>query len=93
MFAVNQYFEGKVASVAHNGTKGKATVGVMAAGDYEFGTSTIEIMTVISGKMKVKLPNQTDWFVYEQFQSFEVDKDVTFSVSVEEDTPYLCVYK
>ncbi|MCK5170533.1 MAG: pyrimidine/purine nucleoside phosphorylase [Bacteroidales bacterium] len=93
MFEANQYFEGKVASLVHKGAEGKATVGVMTAGEYEFGTSTLEIMTVISGKMKVKLPGQTEWVVFGKFQSFEVKKDVSFQVSVDEDTPYLCLYK
>jgi purine/pyrimidine-nucleoside phosphorylase len=93
MFNVNQYFEGKVASISHQGAEGKATVGVIAPGEYTFGTSTIEIMTVISGKMKVKQPGETEWKVYKKFESFRVEKGVSFSVSVEEDTPYLCLYQ
>ena len=41
--------------------RGPATVGVMAKGDYEFGTSTQEIMTVITGKLVVKLPGTSEW--------------------------------
>ena len=93
MFKVNQYFEGKVASLSHEGAEGNATIGVMAAGEYEFGTSTIEIMTVISGEMLVKLPEETEWKSYGKFQSFEVPKDIKFGVKVSEDTPYLCIYK
>lgn len=93
MIKVNEYFEGNVASLAFNGSEGNATIGVMKAGEYEFGTSTIEIMTVISGKMNVKLPGESKWNSYNKFESFEVKKDEKFQVSVEEDTPYLCVYK
>jgi len=93
MIKVNEYFDGKVASLALNGTEGNATVGVMEAGDYEFGTGTIEIMTVISGTMKVKLPGDTEWKTVNKFESFEVEKGVKFQVSVSEDTPYFCVYK
>lgn len=93
MFTKNEYFDGKVASLALDGAEGKATVGVMAAGEYEFGTATVEIMTVISGEMQVKLPGETEWKVYKKTESFTVDKDVKFGVKVTEDTPYLCLYK
>jgi len=92
MFAVNQYFDGKVASLSHTGAEGKATIGVIAPGEYEFGTSTIEIMTIISGKMKVKQPGDTEWKVYKKFESFRVEKGIKFKVSVDEDTPYQCLY-
>ena len=92
MFNINQYFEGNVVSISHEGAEGKATVGVIAAGEYAFGTATIEIMTVISGEMKVKQPGETEWKVYKKFESFRMEKGVTFSVRVEEDTPYQCLY-
>lgn len=93
MFQVNQYFEGKVASLSHSGSEGKATIGVMAAGEYQFGTSSVEIMTVISGHMQVKMPGENTWKTYKKFESFEVAKDIRFGVKVEEDTPYLCLYR
>ena len=92
MFDTNQYFDGKVASISHNGAEGKATVGVIAPGEYEFGTSTIEIMTVISGRMKVQLKGESDWKEYKKFESFRVEKDSSFKVQVTEDTPYQCLY-
>ncbi|MBU1438274.1 MAG: pyrimidine/purine nucleoside phosphorylase, partial [Gammaproteobacteria bacterium] len=45
MFKINQYFDGKVASIAFAGEQLPATVGVMAPGDYEFGTSQHEVLT------------------------------------------------
>ena len=44
MFKVNEYFDGKVKSVAFETTDGSATIGVMAQGEYVFGTSTVEHM-------------------------------------------------
>jgi purine/pyrimidine-nucleoside phosphorylase len=93
MFQVNQYFEGKVVSLSHLGAEGKATIGIMAPGEYQFGTSTIEIMTVISGEMQIKMPGQDTWKTYKKFESFEVAKDIRFGVKVEEDTPYFCLYR
>jgi len=93
MFKTNQYFEGKVVSIGLDSAEGTATVGVMAAGEYVFGTSTVEVMTVISGALMVKQPDETEWKTYKKYESFVVAKDVKFSVKCTEDTPYLCLYK
>lgn len=93
MFKANEYFEGKVASLALEGAEGNATVGVMAAGEYEFGTASVEIMTVISGEMAIRQPGETEYTTYKKSESFTVAKDVRFGVKVTEDTPYFCVYK
>ena len=93
MFNVNEYFEGKVKSFAFEGEEGRATIGVMAAGEYEFGTSTIEHMTVTSGTMKVMLPGESEWKNYYPFETFIVEKDKSFRVKVEGDTTYRCLYK
>jgi len=61
MFDVNEYFDAQVKSIAFNNGENPATIGVMAAGDYEFGTSTVEHMTLISGNMSVKLPAEDNW--------------------------------
>ena len=61
MFKVNEYFDGKVKSIAFTSPEGPATVGVMAVGEYEFGTASVEIMSVISGAMEVKLPGAEGW--------------------------------
>lgn len=93
MFKTNEYFDGKVKSIALESAEGTATIGVMAKGEYEFGTSSVEIMTIISGKLGVQQPGESNWRIYNKFESFEVAKGVKFKVKCEEDTPYLCLYK
>lgn len=93
MFKTNEYFDGKVKSIAFQPEEGPATVGVIAAGEYEFSTSTIEIMTVVAGKLTVLLPEKTEWKEYTKFESFVVPKGTSFKVKATEDTPYLCLYK
>ena len=93
MFKTNEYFDGKVKSIAFESSEGTATIGVMAKGEYEFGTSTIEYMTVTSGKMTILLPEETEWKTFNQFETFIVDKNKKFKVKVEEDTSYKCIYK
>jgi len=49
MFQTNEYFDGKVKSLAFQTETLPATVGVMAPGDYVFNTGDKEKMTVVSG--------------------------------------------
>ena len=93
MFAVNEYFEGKVKSLAFHVGDDDATVGVMAAGEYEFGTGTIEHMTLISGKMSVMLPGKAQWQPITVNETFTVEANVNFKVKIDEESAYLCVYK
>jgi len=93
MFKTNEYFDGKVKSIAFETAECPATVGVMAKGEYVFGTSTVEYMTVTSGRMDVKLPGETQWKTYKEFETFIVPKDIKFNVKVDGDTSYRCLYK
>ncbi|TCO78064.1 pyrimidine/purine nucleoside phosphorylase [Marinisporobacter balticus] len=93
MFKVNEYFDGKVKSMIFNPSEGPATIGVMAVGEYEFGTSTKEIMTVTNGKMSVKLPGENEWKEFKQNETFIVEANQKFQVTVLEETSYLCLYK
>jgi len=93
MFEVNEYFDGKVKSIAFNSIDGNATAGVMAAGEYTFGTSTIELMTVTSGQMQVKLPGSDSWQIFSSGETFRVEADQSFDVKMSTDIAYLCVYK
>lgn len=93
MFNVNEYFDGKVKSLGFENGEGVVTVGVMATGEYEFGTSMVEYMTVISGKMNVLLPGDTEWKPFLESETFIVDKDQKFRVKVDESTSYKCLYK
>ena len=93
MFDVNEYFDGKVKSLAFKSGDDKATIGVMAAGDYEFGTNCIEHMTLISGDMSIKLPNEDNWKDISINETFIVQANASFQVKVSCDTAYLCIYK
>ncbi|MEI7501003.1 MAG: pyrimidine/purine nucleoside phosphorylase [Bacteroidota bacterium] len=92
MFKTNEYFDGKVISIAFSTPDGKATMGVMAPGEYEFGTSTVEHMTVISGVMVVQLPDDQEWKEYKPFDMFVVPKDKKFRLRISSDAAYLCRY-
>ena len=93
MFRVNEYFDGKVKSLAFETGEGSATIGVMAAGEYEFGTSTLEFMKVTSGKLTVKLPGSPEWRDFSAGETFKVEANQKFQLRVETDSSYLCLYK
>ncbi len=93
MLQVNEYFEGKVKSIAVNNSKGNATAGVIENGEFEFGTTTIEYMTITYGEMEVCLPDSNEWKLYAQGETFKVEKDASFKVKVAEPVSYLCRYE
>lgn len=93
MIKVNEYFSGNVKSMALQNSDGEQTVGVMKAGKYRFSTSKKEYMFVASGKLRVKLPNETDLKEISSHGSFEVEADRSFDVEVLEDTIYICRYE
>ncbi|MGR0277491.1 pyrimidine/purine nucleoside phosphorylase [Marinomonas dokdonensis] len=90
---VNSYFNDQVKSIALNNAEGVSTLGVMAVGEYEFGTSQKEYMTVVSGSLTVKLPGQDDWQTFSKQETFIVDANQSFEVKVTEMTAYLCRYE
>lgn len=92
MFKTNEYFDGKVKSIAFDTGTLPATVGVMAAGEYEFATSEFETMTVVSGQMVVKLPDTHYWQTFDVGESFTVEANKSFIAKLETQTAYLCTY-
>lgn len=93
MLKVNEYFDGNVKSIGFQGQPLAASVGVMAPGDYEFGTSQRETMTVVSGELVVSLPGSDTFDAYPAGDSFVVEADQKFQLRVAVDTAYLCTYE
>lgn len=92
MFDVNEYFDGKVKSIGFQTKTLPATVGVMDIGEYEFGTSQHETMTVVSGSLEITLKGESQSKLYQAGESFEVEANSSFNVKVVEQTAYLCTY-
>lgn len=93
MLKHNTYFDGRVQSVGFERNGSKATVGVIASGEYHFGTGAAERMTVTSGLMKVKHAGSNEWLAYPQGTSFEVAAGSGFDVqAVGGPAAYLCEF-
>lgn len=93
MLNVSEYFDGKVKSIGFDSAStGRASVGVMAEGEYAFGTAQAEEMTVVSGSLKVLLPGETEWKLYQPGDVFNVPGHSEFHLQVAEPSAYLCRY-
>ena len=92
MFKTNEYFDGKVKSIAFQTDTLPATVGVMAAGDYVFNTGDKEKMTVVSSAMIIKFSGADTTQTFHAGESFDVEANSSFDVTVSVETAYLCLY-
>jgi uncharacterized protein YaiE (UPF0345 family) len=65
----------------------------MAPGEYTFGTSQREYMTVVSGELLVKLPDSGSWNSFKPGDTFTVEAGQSFDLRVAVATAYLCKYE
>jgi uncharacterized protein YaiE (UPF0345 family) len=91
----NIYFDGKVVSHAITFPDGsKKTLGLIYPGTYHFGTATAEIMQLIDGSARVKLPDQSDWQSLTAPAEFRVPANAAFDIAVDQGiAQYVCSYE
>lgn len=90
----NVYFEGAVTSrtvIFADGSR--KTLGIMMPGEYEFSTEAAEVMEILAGEMKVLLPQQSEWQIYAEGDSFHVPANSRFKLQVQLVTDYCCSYE
>ena len=89
----NIYFDGKVQSrtIFLPGGERK-TLGVIMAGEYEFGTADREEMQMTHGEVKVLLPGKTEWETYKAGETFHIPAKSSFKVECKEPFEYICSY-
>lgn len=92
MLNVNEYFEGKVKSIAYQTDTLPASVGVMSAGEYVFNTADKETMTVITGALEITFKDATKSQIFKAGEFFDVEANSSFDVVVKQETAYLCTY-
>lgn len=92
MLKHNSYFDGGVQSIGFERNGLRATVGVIATGEYHFGTAAAERMTVVSGLLRAKLAGG-EWQHYSAGTAFEVAANSSFDVqAVGGAAAYLCEF-
>ncbi len=94
MLKHNTYFDDKVQSVGYERNGRRATVGVIAPGEFHFGTDAPERMTVVSGELEVKVAGagSETWRAYPAGTSFEVGGKSGFDVRAVACSAYLCEF-
>ncbi len=90
----NVYFDGKVTSRTVKFADGsKKTLGFMLAGEYEFNTSTEELMEVLGGDMDIMIKGESVYTNFNEGQSFIVPENSSFKIIVAKFADYCCSYK
>jgi len=92
MLKHNTYFDGKVQSIGYERNERRATAGVIAPGEYHFGTDAPERMSVTSGELLVRIASATEWRAYPAGTAFEVAGGSGFNVRAAEPSAYLCEF-
>lgn len=92
MLKHNTYFDGAVQSIGFERNGLKATVGVIAPGEYRFNTGAAERMTVTSGELRARVSGG-EWQSYPMGTAFEVPAKTSFDVqAVGGPAAYLCEF-
>lgn len=96
MLKHNTYFDARVQSVGFERNGQKATVGVIAPGEYRFNTAAAERMSVVSGQLRARIgtgANVGDWQYFPAGTNFEVPANSGFDVQpVGGPAAYLCEF-
>lgn len=90
MLKHNTYFDGKVQSIGFERLGRRLTAGVIAPGEYHFGTDAPERMTVVSGELEAKVGDA--WKTYPAGTVFEVPGKSGFDVRATEPAAYVCEF-
>lgn len=91
--AANVYFEGKVTSRKITFTDGSfKTLGIMQAGEYNFGTNEAELMEITAGECEILLAGETQWQTIVGGQSFNVGANSSFDIKAKTIIDYCCTY-
>lgn len=92
MLKHNSYFDGNVQSIGFERNGRRMTAGVIAPGEYHFGTEAPERMSVTSGELLVRLAPTAEWRAYPVGTAFEIAGKSGFDVRAAEPAAYLCEF-
>jgi uncharacterized protein YaiE (UPF0345 family) len=92
MLKHNTYFDGNVQSIGFERHGRRMTAGVIAPGEYHFGTDAPERMTVISGELHARFAPGAEWRAYPAGTAFEIQGKSGFDVRAAEPSAYLCEF-
>ncbi len=87
----NIYFDGKcVSHTVHFRDGSRKSVGVIFPSVLTFNTGEPEMMEIIAGSCRVRLPGFTDWKICRAGDSFSVPAKSSFDIEALETLDYVC---
>lgn len=87
----NVYFDGRCVSHSIELADGsRKSVGVILPSTLSFKTGAPEVMELVDGTCRVRLPGSDAWAEYRGGQSFEVPGDSSFDIEVTQTLHYVC---
>jgi uncharacterized protein YaiE (UPF0345 family) len=87
----NVYFDGKCVSHTITNAQGeRKSVGVIMPSKLTFNTGAPEVMELVAGQCRVKLPGTTDWQSFAGGQQFAVPANASFEIEVSQTLHYVC---
>lgn len=87
----NVYFDGKCVSHTVLMADGsRKSVGVILPSTLTFSTGAPEIMELVEGRCRVRLPGETAWREYRGGESFKVAGNTSFEIEALEPLHYVC---
>ncbi len=92
MLKHNTYFDGNVQSIGFERNGRRMTAGVVAPGEYHFGTEAPERMSVVSGELFVRITPTAEWRHYPAGTAFEVPGKSGFDVRASDPSAYVCEF-
>jgi purine/pyrimidine-nucleoside phosphorylase len=92
MLKHNTYFDGNVQSIGFERHGRKLTAGVIAPGEYHFGTDAPERMTVTSGELFARVDTEGVWHGYPAGTVFEIAGKSGFDVRATQPASYVCEF-
>jgi len=90
MLKHNVFFDGKVQSIGFERLGRRLTAGVIAPGEYHFGTNAPERMTVVSGELEARVSDE--WRTYPAGTTFEIPGKSGFDVRARQPAAYVCEF-
>jgi uncharacterized protein YaiE (UPF0345 family) len=87
----NIYFDGKCVShtlVCADGSR--KSVGVIFPSTLTFNTGAPEVMEIVGGRCRVRLPGAAAWQDFQAGQRFEVGANTAFDIETLETLDYIC---
>jgi len=93
MYEIRKYHGDKVMSLTYEGEDHIFSVGIIAPGEYQFGTLKQEIFTVTHGMISVWIEGQDSYTDFGLNNSFVVHNHKNFKLRVKEISSYICFYE